>query len=549
MRLRARILSPVSPAEHRWLPDAGVDVDEHGVIAAVGPWVGGSCDLDLRPGVLTPGFVDVHLHYPQARIVGSASGTLLPWLLTSAFPEEARFSDPEHAATAARAFAAALAAAGTTLCLAYSSVHPAACDALLTALDERGLRAIAGPVLMDHGAPDGLLLPHDQALPALEALSRRWHGRDGRFEIAVIPRFALSCTPAMLRGAGGLAARLGLRVSTHLAENTEEVAATKKMHHAADSLSVYEDAGLVVAGAVLAHCVHLSEGEWDRLAAAGAVVAHCPDSNDFLGSGGMPLAQVEARGVALGLGTDIAAGRSFRVPRIASSAHDNALRGGVRVPPERWLWAASRGGALALGHDHVGAIEPGLDADLVLHDLPAWVESGDDALGWLLFNHDAPPPRRTWVRGRQVSGSGPAPPERRRLSLGLTTAGPPARRAAFWVQGPGLATRSPAAGVMVFPTTAPDASCILSSSPSSLVAVSGHPQRHLQSPVPRPLPPPYDSRPQHRSPPPMASRCWPPSATMVANSRSTGPPSCARGKRTETAFLSAPCSTTRASPS
>lgn len=401
-RLRARLLDPASPADTTWLPDALVEIDPLGRIAAAGPWDGGPCDEDLRPGVLTPGFVDVHLHYPQTRILGSASGPLLDWLRTSTFPEETAFADPAHAASVATAFAAALAAAGTTLCQAYGSVHPAAAEALFQALADRGLRAIAGPVLMDQGAPAALLLPADRALPALEALVERWHGHDGRLQVAVIPRFALSCTPALMEGAAALARRRGLWVATHLSENPAECRETTAMFGARDYLEVYEEVGLVHDRTVLAHCIHLSPGEWDRLAAAGAVVAHCPDSNDFLGSGGMPLAELDARGVQLGLGTDVAAGRSFRVPRIASSAHDNALRQGLRPPPARWFWQATRGGALALGQAHLGSVRAGMDADLALHDLPTWVDTGDQALSWLLFHHDAPAPRRTWVRGRLV---------------------------------------------------------------------------------------------------------------------------------------------------
>ena len=401
-RLRTRLLTPDGPDRARWLPDALVEIDPAGRITAVGPWDGGPCDQDLRPGVLTPGFVDVHLHYPQTRILGSASGPLLDWLQASTFPEEAAFADTAHAATVARAFTAALAAAGTTLCQAYGSVHPQAAQALFEALDARGLRAIAGPVLMDQGAPQALLLPAERALPALEALVDRWHGHDGRLQVAVIPRFALSCSRAMMEGAAALARDRGLWVATHLSENPAECRETTAMFGARDYLEVYERAGLVHDHTVLAHCIHLSPGEWDRLAAAGAVVAHCPDSNDFLGSGGMPLAEVDARGIPLGLGTDVAAGRSFRVPRIASSAHDNALRQGLRPPPSRWFWQATRGGALALKQDQVGSVEVGMEADLVLHDLPSWVEGGEQALSWLLFHHDAPAPRKTWVRGRLV---------------------------------------------------------------------------------------------------------------------------------------------------
>lgn len=402
LRLRCRVLSPRSPTDVLWLPDALVQVDDDGRLLAVGPWQGGACDQDLRHGVLTPGFVDLHLHYPQTRIIGAASGPLLQWLSTSTFPEEARFADDDHARKVAAAFVAALAAAGTTTSMVYGSVHAAACERLFEAVDARGLRTIAGPVLMDQGAPANLLLGADDALPALSDLVDRWHDPTGRIQVAVLPRFALSCTNDLMARAGRLAVDRGLWVSTHLSENDDEISATTALFGSTDYLAVYEATGLLHARTVLAHCIHLSDSEWDRIAAAGAVVAHCPDSNDFLGSGGMPLHAVDDREIALGLGTDVAAGRSFRLPRIASSAHDNALRRGNRQPPARWFWQATRGGALALDLDQLGALQPGLRADMVLHDLPAWVDDADGALAWLLFHHDAPPPRRTWVDGKVV---------------------------------------------------------------------------------------------------------------------------------------------------
>src|SRR5690606_35874459 len=142
--LRARVLSPAGPDVVTWLPDARVVVRD-GRIAEVAPWSGGAADEDVRDGVLTPGFVDAHVHAAQAAEVS-------------------------------RVVAAAPAAAGTTLTLAYGSVHPAMADALLAALDARGLKAIAGPALMDEASPHGLHLDADAALDALEALVDRWHG-------------------------------------------------------------------------------------------------------------------------------------------------------------------------------------------------------------------------------------------------------------------------------------------------------------------------------------------------------------------------------------
>jgi guanine deaminase len=397
--LRARVLSPISPDAIAWLDDAVVVIDR-GRIHAVRP--GGPADEDLRPGVLMPGWVDSHIHYPQTRIVGAASGPLLEWLARSTFPEEARFADPAHARAVAEVFATRLAAAGTTLAFVYGPVFPAATDVLLEVLDRRGMRAIAGPVLMDEHCPEALRIGADDALAGVDALAERWHGHDGRLEVAVIPRFALSCSAEIMRGAASLARGRGLWASTHLAENPEECRVARQRFDRGDYLAVYEDAGLVGPRSVFAHCVHLSAGEWDRFEAAGAVVAHCPDSNAFLGSGHLPIAEPMKRTIPMTVGTDVAGGRTFRIPRVLSSAYDNGLATGVSLDPRTLLWWGTRGGAAALGHPEVGAIEPGLEADLVLVDVPEWSATAEQVLASVLFDTDSPLPRRTWVRGRVV---------------------------------------------------------------------------------------------------------------------------------------------------
>jgi len=202
--------------------------------------------------------------------------------------------------------------------------------------------------------------------------------------------------------AGELAQRRNLWVSTHLAENVAECQEAERRFGAVDYLSIYEDAGLVHDKSVFAHCIHLSDGAWGRLADAGAIVAHCPDSNAFLGSGNMPTSAVLDRNIPMVIGTDVAAGRSFRVPRILSSAYDNALATGLSVSPATLLWWGTRTGAVALGQDHLGAVLTGFDADMILVDVPDWIEDADGVLAWTLFWADAPWPRKTWVRGRMV---------------------------------------------------------------------------------------------------------------------------------------------------
>lgn len=398
IRLRARVLTAISPTELQFIDDALVVIDGD-LLHTVGPYDGAPVHDDLRPAVLLPGFVDAHIHYPQTRIVGSASGPLLDWLAKSTFPEEARFADVTHAERVADLFVRTLARSGTTLAMAYGSVHAHAADALFSAAERHGLRMIAGPVLMDAESPPELIVPAEVALPAVEALVERWHGKHGRLQVAVIPRFALSCTRAMMRGAATLADKHQLWVTTHLAENQVECQIARDRFNAPDYLAIYEDAGLLHPRSVYAHCIHLSDDEWDRFARAGAVVAHCPDSNDFLGSGSMPVGAVLSRGIPLALGTDVAAGRSFRVPHVASRAYDNALRTGHQPSLAQLLWWATRGGALALGQPQLGSLEAGLEADMTLWDVPEWVSDADGVIAAVLFAADSLGPVRTYVAG------------------------------------------------------------------------------------------------------------------------------------------------------
>ncbi len=408
--LRGRLLAPhpTLPRFTLW-PDALVEIGPAGRITAVTNAPPG-CDVpETWPGaVLLPGFVDAHLHFPQTRILGSASGPLLRWLQTSVFPEEGRFHDLSYAECVATAFCDAMLAQGTTTAAIYSTSHPEAAHALFGELDRRGLRALTGITWMNRGAPDGLVRGVDDSVRATERLLERWQGwDDGRLQVGVTPRFALSCDAPMLRAASTLADQHGLWVQTHLSENRDELVATAELYPAArDYLGVYEDFGLVHARSILAHCIHLSDSEWARLVAARAVVAHCPDSNFFLGSGTMPLARALAEGATVALGTDVGAGRTFSLRRVVASAYDAALVRGAPVSPEVLLWLATRGGAVALGHgDRVGCLDTGYDADIVAIQAPQATRDPADVgalIDSFVFHHDAGPVRATLIRGRRV---------------------------------------------------------------------------------------------------------------------------------------------------
>ncbi len=411
--MRGRLLCPADDGRSVAVIDDGLlEIGPRGRITAVGP-APADCPLaETRPGaVWLPAFVDTHIHFPQTRVLGSATGPLLDWLQRSVFPEEARFVERAYAEAVADEFCAALVAAGTTTAAIYSASDPGATDALFAALDRWGLRARAGLTLMDRGAPPVLCVPAERALPAAEALVERWHGHDDRLFFCVTPRFALSCTPKLLAGAAALAERHDLWIQTHISENRAEIEATRAAFPAhADYLAVYADHGLAGARTLLAHCIHLDDGGWDRLAEHGCAVAHCPDSNFFLGSGQMSLAAAVKRRLRVGLGTDVGAGRSFSVPRIAAAAYDTARLLDDTQSAEALLWHATAGGARAMGlDDRIGRLAVGLDADLVAIDLPAHMKERAPERGALfdalLFRHDAGPVGAVYVRGR-VPASG-----------------------------------------------------------------------------------------------------------------------------------------------
>lgn len=408
---RASILTPRDGQGLFYLEDGLLVVDGAGriehLLSASEPAPQGCVVHDLRGSLIIPGFVDAHVHYPQTRVIGSASGPLLPWLESTVFPEESRFTDDDYAREVAEEFVRRAAAVGTTTVLAFSSSSATATAIALETLAERGLRAIVGLTLMDQNCPAALSVPAERAIGEARALAARFQGAaGGLLGMAITPRFALSCSRPLLEAAGALARELDLLVQTHVSENVHEGEATLAAHPiASDYLGVYEAVGLVGPKTVFAHAIHFSEAEWDRVAASGARVAHCPDSNFFLGSGVMKLAEARRRGVPVALGSDVAAGRSFDLRRAIACAHDASLLAGASVEDEVLFELATLGGARVLGlARETGSLELGKDADFLVLDRPAYLTGREASLRLATFGSELAPVLRTYVRGRLVAG-------------------------------------------------------------------------------------------------------------------------------------------------
>jgi len=357
-------------------PD-GLLVVEDGIVVARGPHADLAerfADVPVEPlsGLIVPGFIDAHVHYPQMERIASHGEQLLDWLTRHIFPAEKAFADRAHADAVADAFLTELLRNGTTSALVFPTVHEQSVDALFEAALARRMRIVSGKVLMDLG-PEGLADTPETARAGSEALIARWRGR-GRLGYAVTPRFALTSSDAQLQVAGDLvAAHPDVLMHTHLAENVRECeAVAARFPDAYHYLDAYDRFGLVTPRSVFAHGVHLSDRACTRLAETGAGIAVCPSSNLFLGSGFFDFGQADAHGVAFGLGTDVGAGTTFSMLHTAGLAYQAALARDYPLDPFRALYLATAGSA-ALLHiaDRVGALEVGQEADFVVLDCAA----------------------------------------------------------------------------------------------------------------------------------------------------------------------------------
>ena len=324
---------------------------------------------DYGKALISAGFVDAHVHYPQTAIIASWGKRLIDWLNQYTFPEEMRFADPTYAAeVASRYFDLALAHGTTSMC-SYATIHPASVDAFFDQAQARGLRAFAGKTCMDRNAPEGLRDTAQSAYDDSKALLTKWHGKD-RLSYVITPRFSPTSTPEQLAAMGALwREHPDCLMQTHLSEQTDEIAWVKDLFpQSRDYLDTYEAQGLLREGAVYGHAIHLTAREKARLAEAGASVVHCPTSNTFIGSGlfDMGLAQ----SLRVGLATDTGGGSSFSMLRTMAAAYEVAqLRGQALHPSQLW-WLATQGSARALRAEHqIGNIAVGHEADLVVVNL------------------------------------------------------------------------------------------------------------------------------------------------------------------------------------
>ncbi|WP_295524530.1 guanine deaminase [uncultured Pseudacidovorax sp.] len=346
-----------------------VDAGSHGAVQPRHPDV----EPEHLPGrILAPGFVDMHIHFPQTDIIGAPADGLLPWLENYTFPAETRFAEPAHSAEVAEVFLDELLRHGVTTALTFATSHPASVDALFSAARRRQMRLITGKVLQDRHSPDGVRDYTERSLADTEDLIRRWHGVD-RLGYAITPRFAPTSTEAQLRGAGELAARYGdTWIQSHVAENKDEVKWARELFPASRSyLGIYDDFGLMRERAVYAHCIHFDDDDRQLMRTTRTAAAVSPTSNLFLGSGFFDFEGAQRVDYLHGFASDVGAGTSFSPFHTMLAAYyvgrEGQTKPGQSLAPSRLWWLHTAGAAQALGlAGIIGNLQPGCEADFLV---------------------------------------------------------------------------------------------------------------------------------------------------------------------------------------
>ncbi|MGH6727868.1 MAG: amidohydrolase family protein, partial [Pseudolabrys sp.] len=300
--------------------ERGVVVDNGAIVELVGkgkePTTANAKAFEARDHVVIPGLINTHHHFYQTltRAVPAAlDRELFPWL-KALYPIWARMT-PDALDLAVTVAMAELMLSGCTTTTDHHYVFPAGLedgiDIEIAAAKRLGLRVLATRGSMNLSERDGGLPPdsvvqdEDTILADSKRLVDRYHERGpaAMVQVALAPCSPFSVTTALMRATADLAGKLGVRMHTHLAETADENKFCQQLYDCRP-LDYLEDCGWLNDRVWLAHGIHFSADEMPRLAKAGVSISHCACSNQALASGACPVCELEAAGVAIGLGVD-----------------------------------------------------------------------------------------------------------------------------------------------------------------------------------------------------------------------------------------------------
>ncbi|RED65977.1 5'-deoxyadenosine deaminase [Cohnella lupini] len=345
------------------------------VIKEIGANLNAQADrvIDAGGKVLLPGFVQTHIHLCQTLFRGRADDlALIDWLRQKIWPLEAAH-DEDSVYYSALLGLGELIRSGTTTILDMETVHHT--ESAFRAIEESGMRALSGKVMMDHGTEVPLALQENTQASLQQSvdLLERWNGAaNGRIQYAFCPRFVVSCTEELLVGVRDLSERYKVKVHTHASENLDEIALVEA-ERGMRNVVYLDHIGLAKPNLILAHSIWLNDEEKRIIRDRGVKVTHCPGSNMKLASGIAQVPELLREGIKVGIGADGAPCNNnldmFQEMRL--TAFIQKIQHGPTVMDSRTvLRMATMGGAEVLGMENeIGSIEVGKLADLQLLDL------------------------------------------------------------------------------------------------------------------------------------------------------------------------------------
>lgn len=370
-----------------YFPDGLMVVDnDSGKILEVGEytttapkWPNSLSLKHFKGSLIMPGFIDTHVHYPQYRVIASYGTSLLDWLNTYTFVEEQKFSDLDYATTVAELFLDELIKNGTTTAMTFCSSYKQSVDVFFTAAEKRKLRMIAGKVMMDRNAPEGLCDSPQNSYIDSKSLIDKWHNK-ARLSYAVTPRFAPTSTSDQLKQAAKLLKEYpntsdtkGVLLQTHLNENDDEIEWVKELYpESKNYFDVYDSHDLAGINSVFGHCIHNTDEEYRAMADSGSKVVLCPRSNLFLGSGLFEIDKLEDFEIEMALASDVGGGDSFSMFQVMNEAYKICRLNDYNLDPVKAFYLTTLAAAKVLNmDDSIGNFEVNKEADFIVLDLSA----------------------------------------------------------------------------------------------------------------------------------------------------------------------------------
>ena len=368
---------------------------------------------DYGRHLITAGFIDCHMHYPQTGIISSFGKRLIDWLNDYTFPEEKKFIDPEYASTIASLTLNLCLQNGTTTVSSFCTSSPTSVNKFFEEANKREMCVVAGKTCMNRNAPDYLLDTVNSSYDESKKLIEKWHKKN-RLVYTISPRFAPTSTPEQLECLGNLWSEFpDCLMQTHLSEQEEEIHWVKNLFpNAKNYLNVYEQFDLVRENSIFGHCIHLSDKELDILQERNSSVAHCPTSNLFIGSGIFNLKSFNKKKIKVGLATDTGGGTFFSMLKTMSETYKISQLSQFSIHPAQLLWLATMGSSTALNlQKEIGNIEKNYFADLNVIDLSSTQEIDQrksranniwEAIFPTLIMGDDRAIISTWVNGNEI---------------------------------------------------------------------------------------------------------------------------------------------------